>query len=224
MGSLSDHRVTRPSLKCKYSARAAPRLRPLPASSTSVRFWTYPSSSTPVSTMASRASTPSKIRAGSLQNGHYAVFERALWNVLFTKLAEFTMAQLVDGLPTIDAYLEGDGLINLRGHPIFDHEVLCPGALERTKAFRSEFDPSTLLLKSSVSPICPGMTAIPPPLFPLRFLMRDILTQCNRLFSNNRDRPSRHFRAARRTRANLTCVCWSCSQKLCILSLSLSST
>ncbi|KAG6018355.1 hypothetical protein E4U43_002754 [Claviceps pusilla] len=99
--------------------------------------------------MASHTSTPSKIRAASLQRGHFTVFKRALLNMLFTKLAEFTMAQLVDGLPTIDAYLESDGLINLRGHPIFDHKVLCPGALERTKAFRSEFDPSTLLLKSS---------------------------------------------------------------------------
>ncbi|KAG6016390.1 hypothetical protein E4U54_001597 [Claviceps lovelessii] len=99
--------------------------------------------------MTSHASMPSQTRARSLQRGHYAVFERALWNVLLTELAESTMAQLVDGLPTRAAYMDSRGLINLRQHPIRNHKVLCEGALERTIAFRSKFDPSALLLKSA---------------------------------------------------------------------------
>ncbi|KAG5980139.1 hypothetical protein E4U55_004362 [Claviceps digitariae] len=85
----------------------------------------------------------------SLPQDHHAAFARALRNVLYQELTGQIMAQLVDGLPTRETYLEGRGLRNLREHPIHNHKVLCEGALERTKAFRSKFEPSTLLLKSS---------------------------------------------------------------------------
>ncbi|KAG5915006.1 hypothetical protein E4U42_000187 [Claviceps africana] len=99
--------------------------------------------------MASEALPCPKISVSTLPHDHYAAFEKALWNVLFTELAELTMAQLVDGLPIWPVYLDSKGLFNLRGHPIRDHKELCEGALERTKAFRSSFKPSELLLKSS---------------------------------------------------------------------------
>ncbi|KAG6032946.1 hypothetical protein E4U41_007061 [Claviceps citrina] len=99
--------------------------------------------------MAHHTHFPPKSCVRTLGQDHYQAFERALRNVLSTELAEFTMAQLVDGLPTIDVLIECRGLRNMRDHPIYNHRALCEGALERTREFRSKFDPSLLLLKSS---------------------------------------------------------------------------
>ncbi|KAF5123858.1 hypothetical protein E5D57_011777 [Metarhizium anisopliae] len=60
------------------------------------------------------------------------------------------MAQLADGLPTIDVYREGYSRRNLGGNPLLPHESLCEGAMERTRAFRAEFDPSVLQFKTSL--------------------------------------------------------------------------
>ncbi|KAH0597570.1 hypothetical protein MHUMG1_04949 [Metarhizium humberi] len=60
------------------------------------------------------------------------------------------MAQLVDGLPTINVYREGYSRRNLGGNPLLPHESLCKGAMERTRAFRAEFDPSVLQFKTSL--------------------------------------------------------------------------
>lgn len=91
------------------------------------------------------------ISVSTLDPDRYAIFKKALSNVLSTDLAEFTMAQLVDGLPTMTVFCDGHSARNLYGHPIRSHESLCEGALGRTKEFRANFDPSVLELKSSVS-------------------------------------------------------------------------
>ncbi|OAA47844.1 hypothetical protein NOR_02334 [Metarhizium rileyi] len=91
------------------------------------------------------------VSVSTLSPDHYATFKQALSNILHTDLAELTMAQLVDGLPTISVYLEGYAARKQLGpHPIKSHERLCDGALERTKQFCDNFDPSTLEFKSSL--------------------------------------------------------------------------
>ncbi|KID84609.1 hypothetical protein MGU_08129 [Metarhizium guizhouense ARSEF 977] len=95
-------------------------------------------------------STDSTVSASTLGSDHYTIFARALSNILSTDLAEFTLAQLVDGLPTIDVYYEGYSCRNEQGHPLTPHKSLCDGAMERTRAFRDEFDPSVLQFKNSL--------------------------------------------------------------------------
>ncbi|KAJ0120504.1 hypothetical protein J7T55_015233 [Diaporthe amygdali] len=69
---------------------------------------------------------------------HLQPLRRALSNVLSAPVAEFTFAQIIDGQPTRRVYANDhffrDGL------PVMDHEDLCPGSVERTRAFRSDFD------------------------------------------------------------------------------------
>lgn len=94
----------------------------------------------------------STVSVSTLGPDHFAIFKQGLRNILSTELTEFTMAQLVDGLPTIDTYRENRSARNLVGdHPIKSHEHLCEGAIERTREFRDSFDPSVLEIKSSVS-------------------------------------------------------------------------
>lgn len=42
--------------------------------------------------------------------------------------------------------MEARGNLLQKGHPLEDHEELCPGVLAKTKILRDEFDPNTLLL------------------------------------------------------------------------------
>ena len=85
-----------------------------------------------------------------LDDEHRQVFRRAFANVLKTKLAEFTYAQILDGLPTEETILETCDLIY--DHPVFElkHTSLCDGVLEKVREFRSHFDPSTLVFDESV--------------------------------------------------------------------------
>lgn len=101
--------------------------------------------------MVSQDDFPSTVSVTTLDRVHYAAFRMALLNTLATPLAEFTMAELIDGLPTADTILDCRGIRNMGGHPIKSHKKLCDGALERTRQFRSAFDPSALSLKASVS-------------------------------------------------------------------------
>lgn len=94
---------------------------------------------------------------GSLQllaPDHYQVLSRAIGNVLATDIAEITMAQLVDGLPLASTVFGTRGHHLTRGHPLLDHETLCEGALEQTKAFRHNFEPSVLQFDITV---CTGL-------------------------------------------------------------------
>ncbi|KAL1867496.1 hypothetical protein Daus18300_006340 [Diaporthe australafricana] len=79
-----------------------------------------------------------------LDESHQRAFSRAVSNVLSTPIAEETFAQIVDGLP-----LEIVALTTRRGRmadedPCLNHVALCPGALEKTKEYRTEFNPGRL--------------------------------------------------------------------------------
>lgn len=83
---------------------------------------------------------------------HLQHFRRALFNVLSAPVAELTFAQIVDGQPTSNVYA-GDHFFtdNL---PVMQHETLCPGSIEKTRAFRAGFDILSLNFKPSVGPSC----------------------------------------------------------------------
>jgi hypothetical protein len=87
----------------------------------------------------------------SLNGTHRDIFNRAISNVLSTDIAEITYAQIIDGLPLADVVQDtaNGGLPD--AHPIHDaHSELCPGVLEKARAYREAFEPGTLHLDASV--------------------------------------------------------------------------
>lgn len=95
-----------------------------------------------------------KLSVESLEEQHCDIFVRAVFNVLSTQIAEFTFAQIVDGLPLSevadDTYDNGGSLSNI--HPLrAKHTQLCPGVLETTRRFRADFDPNILQFDDQAS-------------------------------------------------------------------------
>lgn len=84
----------------------------------------------------------------SLDEEHLDAFKRAMTNLLSTPLAEFTYAQIIDGMPTRDTYAREHS--HLDGVPAMDHHEICPGIMEKTRAFRSEFDIFSLKFEPKV--------------------------------------------------------------------------
>lgn len=74
----------------------------------------------------------------SLDAEHQASFKHAMANLLSTPIAEFTYAQIVDGMPISNIYKEDHRFCE--GFPVLDHKDLCPGTMDKTRAFRSQFD------------------------------------------------------------------------------------
>lgn len=85
-----------------------------------------------------------------LDKDHQKVFTAALSNILRTEVAETALAQIVDGLALEHV------AFSLRGHrytsddPVATHTELCPGTIEKTRAFREEFDPALITLRTDV--------------------------------------------------------------------------
>ncbi|KAJ4264468.1 hypothetical protein NW762_005668 [Fusarium torreyae] len=75
---------------------------------------------------------------------HREVLDQAIRNVLSTKLAKFTYAQIIDGLPIADVAWDRR-LPGIMGEHIIDnHETLCPGALEKAEEYHETWDPRIL--------------------------------------------------------------------------------
>lgn len=89
-----------------------------------------------------------------LGGAHHDVLIRAISNVLSTKIAEETFAQIIDGLPLASVVQDtSDGGLT-DDHPIHDaHKELCPGVLEKTREFRRDVDLSLIKLDSTVSDV-----------------------------------------------------------------------
>lgn len=79
---------------------------------------------------------------------HLASLDRALANLLSTSNAEFTYAQIVDGMPTREIYVTDHWFYE--EFPVLDHEELCPGAMDKTRAFRSQFNIGSLKFEPKV--------------------------------------------------------------------------
>lgn len=85
-----------------------------------------------------------------LDEVHKSTFGQALMNILSTDVAEFTYAQILDGLPTEDSLREGYPW--MEGHPVneLEHQQLCAGFIDKAREFRIQFDLSQLNLDDSV--------------------------------------------------------------------------
>ncbi|KAK7431843.1 hypothetical protein QQZ08_001461 [Neonectria magnoliae] len=85
-----------------------------------------------------------------LESHHRKVFSQALMNILSSDVAEFTYAQILDGLPTVESMQES--YVWMEGHPVYelDHSKLCDDFLEKAKEFRAQFDPLQLTFKKSL--------------------------------------------------------------------------
>lgn len=69
---------------------------------------------------------------------HLEPLKQALNNLLSTTIAKETYAQIVDGMPIASVYAEDHWF--REGLPVMQHEELCPGVLEKTRSFGSQFD------------------------------------------------------------------------------------
>lgn len=80
---------------------------------------------------------------------HLAPFRQAIANILFSPHVELTYAQIIDGMPLSSVYT-GDHWYH-EGYPVLEHKTLCPGIIEKTRAFRSGFDILSLEFDTKVS-------------------------------------------------------------------------
>ncbi|KAF7547357.1 hypothetical protein G7Z17_g7789 [Cylindrodendrum hubeiense] len=72
---------------------------------------------------------------------HRHVLDRAIKNILSTALAQFTYAQIIDGIPTGDVSWDRRYCGVFGEHPIdSEHEELCPGTLEKAREYYEQFD------------------------------------------------------------------------------------
>ena len=101
--------------------------------------------------MASTQENNNMASLKTLDDGRSQTVQRALMSILMTELAEFTFAQILDGLSTEQAILDSCQWIH--DHPVFSlkHATLCEGFLEKARSFKAYFDPSTLLFSKTVS-------------------------------------------------------------------------
>lgn len=89
-----------------------------------------------------------------LDSEHLEPLKRALNNLLSTTIVEQTYAQIVDGMPIASVYAEDHWF--REGNPLMQHEELCPGVLEKTRNFRSQFDVLSLEFPPKAEMTCPG--------------------------------------------------------------------
>ncbi|KAG8156868.1 hypothetical protein KVR01_013281 [Diaporthe batatas] len=73
-----------------------------------------------------------------LDGEHLQPLRRAITNCLATSAAEYAYTQILDGRPTSYVF-GGDHYMEPRW-PIYKHKQICPGFLDKAKAFRSDFD------------------------------------------------------------------------------------
>lgn len=84
----------------------------------------------------------------SLDEAHLAPFKQAMVNILSAPTVEFAYAQIVDGMPTSDTCMMDHWFTD--GFPAMEHQELCPGTIDKTRAFRSEFDILSLKFEPKV--------------------------------------------------------------------------
>lgn len=81
---------------------------------------------------------------------HLDPFCQALINVLSTGIAETTYAQIMDGQPIMETYVVPQ-FFTQEGMPVLSHKTICPGSLEKTRAFRSSLDVRSFKFEAKVS-------------------------------------------------------------------------
>lgn len=83
---------------------------------------------------------------------HHNILNRAIRNVLSSKISEITLAQIFDGLPLSEVETDTYYGSSLCGdHPLHDRHIqLCPGVLEKTSELYSDFNIDSLQISSKV--------------------------------------------------------------------------
>lgn len=76
---------------------------------------------------------------------HYDVFTTAIGNLLRTKIAEHTFAEIIDGIPTAQTWYE-----SIPKRHIEAHRELCLGSLEAAQRSRADVRPENLTLDASI--------------------------------------------------------------------------
>lgn len=115
-------------------------------------WWDYPGQDDPkYANVPPPESLETSTAEQALDKDHLAAYLRAVTNVLSTELAESTFAQLVDGLPLWDVVYALDHYGLEENEPVYKHRTLCPGVLEKTRAFREAFDPARLEIRADVN-------------------------------------------------------------------------
>lgn len=86
-----------------------------------------------------------------LDGNHRQALERAIRNVLSTRLAGSTYAQILDGLPIVESLTESY-LFLQQDHPVLanNHTEICPAFLEKAYELRASFDLSVLRFDAGV--------------------------------------------------------------------------
>ncbi|KAL1882860.1 hypothetical protein Daus18300_000498 [Diaporthe australafricana] len=88
-----------------------------------------------------------------LNSEYHDLVARALRNTLSTEIAQSTFAQIVDGLPLLSVLEDTHAGLDPEpepDHPLFTHESLCPGALEKTREILRIFDIENLKFDTSL--------------------------------------------------------------------------
>lgn len=103
--------------------------------------------------VAARAAHDQRVPFRSISSVHHRlVLDRAIKNVLSTELAQFTYAQIIDGLPTGDVSWDCRYCGAFGEHPIdSEHEKLCPGALEKAREYYEQWNSEILMFEAKVS-------------------------------------------------------------------------
>jgi hypothetical protein len=89
-----------------------------------------------------------KVFVNDLKAEHLVVFNCTLSNILSTKLAERTFAQIIDGLPTRDDV----GYFPTYNMEICDNTTSSPEAMEAARGLRGQFITYSSLVDAKVSP------------------------------------------------------------------------
>lgn len=93
-----------------------------------------------------------RIRADQyLDEAHQATFNTAVMNILSTKIAESTFAQIIDGFPLKDVAFGKTGHRNTIYDPIFKHTALCRGSMDKASQFRASVTPKEMEMEVEVS-------------------------------------------------------------------------
>lgn len=100
--------------------------------------------------MADQQPTPSRSTRVALENlaaEHYAALQLAMSKMLSTSLASETFAQIIDGLPTRDVYLD---YYNSHRPDFEENLVSSQPAMDAVESYQKKFDISCLQVDANV--------------------------------------------------------------------------
>lgn len=86
-----------------------------------------------------------------LDGDHRNALNRAIANILSTKVAEVAYAQMLDGLPTQDALWDSFHFVEDHPVEIIGHSEICPSFIEKAREHRKRFELGHLNFETKAS-------------------------------------------------------------------------